>query len=623
MLNQLTPQTGERERERERERKRKREMDHREINQTAPSRQCEAVEVAETTEVATPKPLLEGCLFYLTKKVEQAKNLLLDAIRMEGGSTTTDMKRATHCLHQGPMNGKSNEGKFFNTRQIPVLHPAWLTESVEAGCLMPVSKFPPNMKVELSLRDILEKCVTTPRPSRHSSEVVLSAKDSRYLASDSNCNDNQNNNNSNSNRRILEQPEVSPPVESVEDGNNVEISKALEFLSTNQRMVVRNGQRTSLQHSKRIPGGDLDASFVSESMTDVVDDNVDLSSSKVAADASGISYGDSSGQKEKSRILNGASFGRAVGTIENEIASFVTALDGDFYSPIASTEGAHTYPKASTPKRSSEPARERSSAHTFHFHFSGVSDSDRRKLRDKVLKLGGSVATNVGIWESDTTHLVIPGPDGPQRSEKFLAAVAGGKWVLKTDYLEASISAGFFVKEEPFEWTSATSKSSRFHLINSARRWRLALQGQVDGNIPYRGAFSGMLAYCSIDPKKQEGFKRLLCAGGGQVAESPQEPGLTHAFYCAKIATQCVNEIWALRKQKVTVMRSDFLSEMLVQPEISEAMRSKYLLKESVGSHAPSAAVVAPVRNDSHDAIGSRKRKSPLPKAPVSKRQHL
>ena len=40
----------------------------------------------------------------------------------------------------------------------------------------------------------------------------------------------------------------------------------------------------------------------------------------------------------------------------------------------------------------------------------------------------------------------------PSGSEKFLAACAGGKWILKPSFIAASVEAGRFVSEGGHEW---------------------------------------------------------------------------------------------------------------------------------------------------------------------------
>lgn len=59
-----------------------------------------------------------------------------------------------------------------------------------------------------------------------------------------------------------------------------------------------------------------------------------------------------------------------------------------------------------------------------------------------VLRLGGQVLDG-RFFNPACTHLVV---GKPSRNEKYLAAVAAGKWVLHVSYLESSREAGCFVK---------------------------------------------------------------------------------------------------------------------------------------------------------------------------------
>ena len=61
------------------------------------------------------------------------------------------------------------------------------------------------------------------------------------------------------------------------------------------------------------------------------------------------------------------------------------------------------------------------------------------------------------------------------RNEKYLAAVAAGKWVLHKSYLEASREAGFFVDEASHEWGLEIPGEPYNKLAAAAQRWRLKL----------------------------------------------------------------------------------------------------------------------------------------------------
>lgn len=83
------------------------------------------------------------------------------------------------------------------------------------------------------------------------------------------------------------------------------------------------------------------------------------------------------------------------------------------------------------------------------------------------------------------------------RNEKYLAAVAAGKWVLHKSFLEASREAGYFVDEAPHEWGQENPGEPHNKLAAAARRWRLKLRQERAvsqmrkpsplGNIPVKG----------------------------------------------------------------------------------------------------------------------------------------
>ena len=61
------------------------------------------------------------------------------------------------------------------------------------------------------------------------------------------------------------------------------------------------------------------------------------------------------------------------------------------------------------------------------------------------------------------------------RNEKYLAAVAAGKWVLHKSFLEASREAGVFVDEVSHEWGQNVPGEPLNKLATAAQRWRLRL----------------------------------------------------------------------------------------------------------------------------------------------------
>ena len=116
------------------------------------------------------------------------------------------------------------------------------------------------------------------------------------------------------------------------------------------------------------------------------------------------------------------------------------------------------------------------------------------------------------------------------RNEKYLAAVASGKWILHKSYLEASREASKFVDETQHEWGHNLDQSE---FAVSGKRWRVELSAKRAQD-PKIGAFKGWVILLCIEASKQPGFKRILEAGGGRV-QSVRPPfenidGATHAF---------------------------------------------------------------------------------------------
>lgn len=59
-----------------------------------------------------------------------------------------------------------------------------------------------------------------------------------------------------------------------------------------------------------------------------------------------------------------------------------------------------------------------------------------------IEKLGGKVYDTM-FFSTSCTHLIV---GKPSRSEKYLGALASGKWLLRKSFLEASRQAGHFVE---------------------------------------------------------------------------------------------------------------------------------------------------------------------------------
>lgn len=72
----------------------------------------------------------------------------------------------------------------------------------------------------------------------------------------------------------------------------------------------------------------------------------------------------------------------------------------------------------------------------------GMTEDDKNRYMRIVEELGGTVSTAQN-FDPLTTHVITL---KPSRSERHLAAIASGKWMLFNSFLDDSLKAGFFVK---------------------------------------------------------------------------------------------------------------------------------------------------------------------------------
>ncbi|KAM3860352.1 DNA topoisomerase 2-binding protein 1 [Diretmus argenteus] len=166
------------------------------------------------------------------------------------------------------------------------------------------------------------------------------------------------------------------------------------------------------------------------------------------------------------------------------------------------------------------------------FQLSSLSPQERIDYSHLIEELGG-VVLDKQSFDPRCSHVIV---GNPLRNEKYLAAMAAGKWILHRSYLEACRSVGHFIQEDEYEWGSSsildalpsiTSQQKRLAL--AAMRWRKALHGRSE----QEGAFGRWTVMLNIDQGREAGFRRLLQSGGAKVLPSPSSSlykEATHLF---------------------------------------------------------------------------------------------
>ncbi|KAF5178246.1 Brct domain [Thalictrum thalictroides] len=140
----------------------------------------------------------------------------------------------------------------------------------------------------------------------------------------------------------------------------------------------------------------------------------------------------------------------------------------------------------------------------------------RKEFQQMIKRLKGRVCRDSHNWSYQATHSIIPDPI--KRTEKFFAAAASGRWILKTDYLIASNRAGNFLPEEPYEWFKNGFNEDGAINLEAPRKWRLLREKTG------HGAFYGMniIIYGDCFAPSLDTLKRVVKAGDGAIlATSP------------------------------------------------------------------------------------------------------
>ncbi|KAK9922504.1 hypothetical protein M0R45_030966 [Rubus argutus] len=136
---------------------------------------------------------------------------------------------------------------------------------------------------------------------------------------------------------------------------------------------------------------------------------------------------------------------------------------------------------------------------------------ERKEFQQIIKRLKGKCCRDSHNWSYQATHFIIPEPI--RRIEKFFAAAASGRWILKSDYLAASNQAGKFVAEEPYEWYKSGLSEDGAINLEAPRKWRLLRERTG------HGAFHGMriIIYGDCIAPRLDTLKRVVKAGDGTI----------------------------------------------------------------------------------------------------------
>ncbi|XP_027237421.2 DNA topoisomerase 2-binding protein 1 isoform X2 [Penaeus vannamei] len=215
---------------------------------------------------------------------------------------------------------------------------------------------------------------------------------------------------------------------------------------------------------------------------------------------------------------------------------------------------------------------------TYLIILSGMPEDEKNRYSDIVESLGGLLSQEQN-HDPKGTHVVTA---KPSRSEKHLAAIASGKWMLYISFLEESMKLGHFVEEEPHEWGNPEATflpklqpgSLETKLATAAHRWRLAIQDMPAGDAR-RGAFCHMRALVHSSKERTAAFIRLIQAGGGEIVlgKPPYKDvtDVTHFFVEAN-KNPAKFDLAKFAADQVPCLAPVFLNEYLVKDPVPDEM---------------------------------------------------
>ncbi|XP_074382905.1 BRCT domain-containing protein At4g02110-like isoform X1 [Apium graveolens] len=192
----------------------------------------------------------------------------------------------------------------------------------------------------------------------------------------------------------------------------------------------------------------------------------------------------------------------------------------------------------------------------------------RKEFQLAIRRLKGRVYKDSHKWSYQATHFIVPDP--LRRTEKFFAAAASGRWILKADYISDSSKAGKFLAEEPYEWFKTGLSEDGSINLEAPRKWRL--QRERTGY----GAFIGMtiVIYGECIAPSLDTLKRVVKAGDGTIlATSPPytrflESGIDFAVVSPSTPH---TDIWAQEflRHEIPCVVADYLVEFVCKPGYS------------------------------------------------------
>ena len=236
----------------------------------------------------------------------------------------------------------------------------------------------------------------------------------------------------------------------------------------------------------------------------------------------------------------------------------------------------------------------------------------QQRTENAIRSLGGDVSS-AEEFDPSCTHVICP---IPVRTEKFMCAMAAGKLLIHSTYIDESAQSGYFLPHENFKWNSIASSSKGIEklplpaqeLAHALIFWNKCRPSQErpssSSHEPKRrtrsvavddcslgrvhSCFSGISVVLVVSNVVKDGMRRLLSAGGANLCVDFREPycgngaqRFTHALVSPDLFDNDLDpaELWGgesvrqqalqrfreLHRDGVRCVRADFLLDFLAK----------------------------------------------------------
>uniref|UniRef100_A0A8C1NYD4 DNA topoisomerase II binding protein 1 n=1 Tax=Cyprinus carpio TaxID=7962 RepID=A0A8C1NYD4_CYPCA len=475
----------------------------------------------------------------------------------------------THYIYQGKVGDNSKEYKAVKERGLHIVSQHWLQACADEQKHVSESLYPFtfNPKMSLTMSQVADTTQRSPPPSTPRTRLRA-------------CTENEN-------TRTVS-------TERSESSLNTYLTETLEMRESLQRQLqeimsatkLTSGRRGSSRLARTGSGG-LDSPHTPDSLGRMgrrsrtlealrmsrqmaVDLNTEPSQSEQ------IVWDDPTAREERAKLADNLQWPGSPSQHSETLAIVPPPLsDHTASGRVSMTDSELISPKQVEDKEEvKDPPR---------FLLSSLNPQERIDYSHLIEELGGVVLEKQS-FDPSCTHVVV---GYPLRNEKYLAAMAAGKWILHRSYLEACRAEGHFLEEEQYEWGSSSIldalpsiNSQQKRLALAAMRWRKTLQGSPDA-VDVQGAFGGWTVMLNIDQAREAGFRRLLESGGAKVLPDPSPllfKETTHLFVdFSRLKPSDVRvDVSEAAAQGVKCLKPEYIADYLMQ-EPTPSMDAYYL----------------------------------------------